>query len=338
MPRPKFAPGSTAVFVTKNRSGKKNLAGYLASRLGVVDDWARDLIAGGRVDVDGQTAVPGGTINLSDGAHEIVVRFPDAWPRHMAATEMPLDILHEDEFLLVLNKPAGIVVHPARGHLDNQTLQNGVRHRYRHLLGKDGVTLGSPHRLDRDTSGVIVFAIETRTYIDLVGQFSASTPHKTYVALLDGSPDFARKTVDAPLGRDPERKGCGTVLSVEAGGKTARTDFEILESGRASGKGWALARATPFTGRAHQIRIHAASLGLCRRSSRARPSTPPPSPSPTPPRGNGSRWRLRCRRISQTLWNVCELHDNINNRSTQRTQRTAHREHRELQTTLFFIV
>ncbi len=176
----------------------------------------------------------------------------------MAAAEMPLDILHEDERLAVLNKPAGSVVHPARGHLDCRTLQNGMRHRYRRLLALPETTLGSPHRLDKDTSGAIVFALDRTAYVSLVEQFASGLPHKEYLAVVDGAPDFDELSCQSPLGADPERKGLGTVVPREAGGKAARTDFTVLERGR----GWALVRAVPFTGRPHQIRIHAASLGL----------------------------------------------------------------------------
>lgn len=258
MSRPRFIPGSTVVFTVKNRSGKKSLASYLGSRLGVVEPWALDLIASGCVSLDGQLAVPETMINLSAGPHDIEVRFPEAWPRHMAATEMPLCILHEDSHLLVVDKPPGIVVHPARGHLDNRTLQNGIRHRYRHLLGLEHITIGSPHRLDKDTSGAIVFAITRHAYVALVEQFSSGHPHKEYLAILDGAPDFSETICSAPIGSDPERKGLGKTVPPETGGKSARTDFRILERG----DGWALALAVPHTGRPHQIRIHAASLGL----------------------------------------------------------------------------
>lgn len=258
MSRPRHPPGSTAVFQVKNRSGKKPLATYLGSRLGVVDAWAEDLIAHGHVVLDGAVATPGATINLSAGPHILEVHFPDAWPRHMAATEMPLSILYEDECLVVLDKPAGIVVHPARGHLDNQTLQNGVRHRYRHLLALPETCIGPAHRLDKDTSGVIVFALKRPVYIDLVEQFAGGAPHKEYLAILDGAPDFDTTVCDLPIGPDAEKRGLGTIVPEDSGGKKARTDFFIL----ARGRDWALARAVPHTGRPHQIRIHAAALGL----------------------------------------------------------------------------
>jgi 23S rRNA pseudouridine1911/1915/1917 synthase len=258
MARPRFAPGSLVEFKVKNRSGVKSLAAYLASRLGVVESWAADLVAGGHVACDGRTARPGDRVNLSAGPHEISVRFPEAWPRHMAAVEMPLDILYEDPWLIGLAKPPGIVVHPARGHLDGQTLQNGVRHRFRSRLGEPGACLGPPHRLDKDTSGVVLFALTREAYRDLAGQFSRGRPRKQYLAVLDGRAAFDSASHGGDIGPDPARPGLGKVQPPRTGGKAARTDFRRLEAGR----DWSLVEAVPRTGRPHQIRVHAADLGL----------------------------------------------------------------------------
>lgn len=257
MPRPTYRPGETARFMVKPRSGKKPLSVYLASRLGVVELRAAELLAAGAVALDGVVADRDTHINLSSGGHEIVVNFPLDWPKHMVVTEMPLSILHEDAEILVLDKPPGIVVHPARGHLEGNTLQNGVRYRYRDRLGRPGVTIGPPHRLDKDTSGAVVFALTTSSYIEMVRQFTAGEPWKTYLALLDGEPDFTETTVCWAIGTDPDNPKRGKLAPVEEGGKPAKTRFRIL----ARGGGMALAEAAPFTGRPHQIRLHAAGLG-----------------------------------------------------------------------------
>lgn len=264
MPRPRFAPGAVVRFELRQRSGRpRDGAGYVAVRLAVPVEWAAPLLRDGRVDVDGRTMAPGDAIDLSC-AKELVIRLPEAWPPHLACVEMPLDVLHEDGHILVIDKPPGIVVHPARGHLDNRTLANAVRHRYRQDIGRPGVTLGAPHRLDRDTSGVLVFARSTLAYRELVRQFTAREPRKEYWALVDGVPDFERTTVDLALGTDPEHPKRGAVVAEEAGGKSARTDFFVIG---ALGDG-ALVRAIPHTGRAHQIRIHLAYLGYPVRGDR----------------------------------------------------------------------
>ncbi len=257
MPRPRFAPGSTVTFTLRPRPGPpRDAAAYAAVRLAVPAEWVAPLVREGRVAVDGRTVGPGGLVDLARAA-ELRIRLPDAWPPHLACVDMPLAVLHEDEDILVLDKPPGVVVHPARGHLDNRTLANGVRHRYRADIGRPGVTLGAPHRLDKDTSGVIVFARTTAAYMALVRQFAAREPHKEYLALVDGVPAFAHTTVRAPLGTDPENPKRGAVVPEHVGGKPASTDFHVL----AHQDGTALVRAVPHTGRAHQIRLHLAHLG-----------------------------------------------------------------------------
>lgn len=257
MARPRFIPGETVVFPVRNRSGKKKLAAYLASRLGVRETWAAGLLDEGAVRLDGRPVGRDDLINLSDGCHEVEVRFPEAWPKHMAAVPMDLAIIHEDDCLLVLDKPPGIVVHPARGHLDGNTLQNGVRHRYRHLLGRPGVTIGPPHRLDQDTSGVVVFALRTDAYIELVRQFSSGEPLKSYLAVVEGEPPRDEFESREAIGVDPDNPKRGKLVAEADGGKAAATRFAVL----ARGWGASLLLAKPGTGRPHQIRLHAAGLG-----------------------------------------------------------------------------
>jgi len=257
MARPQFAPGSRHAFTVKRPIRGQALACYLAARLSLPAPWARTLLRQDCVRIAGEVqgeavhrALPVGTT--------IEVLFPDAWPPHLQPAAMPLDILYEDEAMLVLNKPAGVVVHPARGHMDNRTLQNGVLHRYAGKRTDLETTIGPAHRLDRDTSGVIVFSRTRAAYRALVQQFSAREAHKEYLAIVDGAPAFRTVTVQAPLGVDPADAKRGAVIPVAQGGKAAHTDLDVL----ASGTDWAFLRLHPRTGRPHQVRLHLAHLGL----------------------------------------------------------------------------
>ncbi len=186
------------------------------------------------------------------------VAFPHDWPPHLQPRQMDLVILYEDDCMLVLDKPAGIVVHPARGHMRSATLQNGVLFRYRDRLTDPLATIGPAHRLDRDTSGVIVFSRTRPAYQDLTRQFSAHRVRKEYIALVSGEPGFDEIVVDAPLGVDPRNPRCGAVVPLPDGGRPALTRLRVIERGR----GWALVGARPMTGRPHQVRLHLAHKGL----------------------------------------------------------------------------
>jgi len=250
MPRPKYAAGSTHGFVVQRALLPHAPEAYLAARLSIRLGWARDLLAQGCVRANGQTLAPGGTHGFMPG-DAIAIVFPAVWPPHLAPTPMPLAVLYEDDAVLVLDKPAGVVVHPARGHMQGETLQNGVLHRYREEVGAPGVTIGAAHRLDRDTSGVIVFSRTQAAYRHLTRQFAAQHPHKEYLALVDGAPAFAEASVEAPLGADPRDASRGAVVPLHEGGKRACTDLYVEEAGA----DWALVRACPRTGRPHQVRL-----------------------------------------------------------------------------------
>ena len=257
MPRPRFAPGATVAFHLKPRPGPpRDAVGYAATRMAAPAAWLAAFPREGRLRVDGQAVPPGGLIDLAR-ALRLEVDIPDPWPPHLAAIPMPLSILHEDSQLLVLDKPAGVLVHPARGHMDEPTLLAGVRHRYRESLGAPGATVGAAHRLDAGTSGVIVFARATTAYRAVANQFAAGTPHKEYLALTDGAPAEDHGEIRAPLGRDPGHPERMAVVAGHDGGKPAATEFHVLERG----SDWAWLRICPKTGRLHQIRVHLAHRG-----------------------------------------------------------------------------
>jgi 23S rRNA pseudouridine1911/1915/1917 synthase len=165
-----------------------------------------------------------------------------------------LDILYEDEDLLVVDKPAGMVVHPAAGH-EAGTLVNALLGAYPTLEAGDEGRPGIVHRLDRDTSGLIVVAKTTRALEHLRGQFKGRQVHKTYLALVHGHPPTAEGVIEAPVGRDPHHRQRMAVLP---GGRPARTVFRRL----AELGDYSLLSLQPETGRTHQIRVHLAWLGV----------------------------------------------------------------------------
>ncbi len=170
------------------------------------------------------------------------------------AEAIALDVLHEDDHLLVLNKPAGLVVHPAPGNWSG-TLLNGLlaHHAGAAVLPRAGIV----HRLDKDTSGVMMVGKTLAAVTALVRDIAARAVHRRYVALAQGLLMPAVQSIEAPIGRDPAVRVRMAVVAVGAGGRPARTDVERL----AGNAGYSALRCTLHTGRTHQIRVHLAAQG-----------------------------------------------------------------------------
>ena len=169
---------------------------------------------------------------------------------------IPLDVLLEDDAIVVVNKPAGMVVHPAKGHWAG-TLAAALMHRFGELSGVGGATRpGIVHRLDRDTSGVIVVAKTDAAHENLAAQFHHRTVSKEYLAIVSGSPDRDADRINIPIGPHPVHREKMALRPDHADSRPAETFYEVVERF----PGFALVRARPKTGRTHQIRLHLAHI------------------------------------------------------------------------------
>jgi 23S rRNA pseudouridine1911/1915/1917 synthase len=210
------------------------------------------LVEQGHVIVDTKQATKT-SLRVAAG-QSIAVEFPPAAPATVESQDLPLTILFEDSDIVVIDKPAGIVVHPAAGHAD-QTLVNALLFHVKDLSGVGGeLRPGIVHRLDKDTSGVMVIAKNDRTHRALTEAWGTDRVRKEYLALVYGTPAKQRGTIEAPIGRDPRNR---KRMAVVKSGRAAITDYEIVERLR----GASLVRCTLRTGRTHQIRVHLKHLG-----------------------------------------------------------------------------
>lgn len=194
------------------------------------------------------------TVKPSD---RITVEIPDAQPLDLQPEDIPLDILYEDDSLLIINKPAGLVVHPAPGHAGG-TLVNALLAHCPNLPGIGGVQRpGIVHRLDKDTTGAIAIAKTDFAQQHLQAQLKAKTARREYLGVVYGVPKSESGTVDFPIGRHPVDRKKMAVVSVEKGGRSAVTHWQTLER---LGN-YTLMHFQLETGRTHQIRVHCAALG-----------------------------------------------------------------------------
>ncbi len=209
------------------------------------------LIKEGQVRVDGKPAI-GASQRVRAGQHIVVTLLPTEESRAFRAEALPLVVAYEDDDLLVVDKAAGMVVHPAAGNWSG-TLLNGLLHRYQQsaTLPRAGIV----HRLDKDTSGLMVVGKTLVAVTALVRAIAAREVHRRYLAIAHGRPATSSFSVEATIGRDPQMR---LRMAVVVSGKPARTDVECV----ATDATHSALRCTLHSGRTHQIRVHLASRGL----------------------------------------------------------------------------
>lgn len=212
------------------------------------------MITEGGVLVNGRGSKAGYALREGDTIR-VYHMLPSTQSGHVKPQNYPLEIIYEDKDLLVINKAAGMVVHPAPGHADD-TLVNALVARYPQLEEqKNDVRPGIVHRLDRDTSGLLIVAKNTRTQTALIEMMKQHTIVKRYLALVEGNIALDQGTIDAPIGRNPRNRQQMAITA--AASREARTHFRVLER---------FARHTLLvleleTGRTHQIRVHLKGIG-----------------------------------------------------------------------------